>query len=74
MKQLPEVGYLRLPQIVGDAHRNIPAIIPVSKSAWYAGMKTGLYPKSFKLGPRTTVWRVADVMQLVSSESEVGHA
>lgn len=73
MKQLPEVGYLRLPQIVGDAQRNIPAIIPISRSAWYAGMKTSLYPKSFKLGPRTTVWRVADVMQLVSEKSEVGH-
>lgn len=74
MKQLPEVGYLRLPQIVGDEQRNIPAIIPVSKSAWWAGVKTGRYPKSFKLGPRTTVWRVADVMLLLSETSEVAHA
>lgn len=74
MKQLPEVGYLRLPQIVGDEQRNIPAIIPISRSAWYAGVKTGRYPKSFKLGPRTTVWRVADVMQLLSENSEVAHA
>lgn len=74
VRNLPEVGYLRLPQIVGDAQRNIPAIIPVSKSAWWAGVKAGRFPKAFKLGPRTTVWRVADVMQLVSAESEVGHA
>lgn len=74
VREIPEVGYLRLSQIVGDAQRNIPAIIPVSKSAWWAGVKTGRYPKSFKLGPRTTVWRVADVMQLLSEKSEVAHA
>ena len=74
VREIPEVAYLRLSQIVGDAQRNIPAIIPVSKSAWWAGVKTGRYPKSFKLGPRTTVWRVADVMQLLSEKSEVAHA
>jgi predicted DNA-binding transcriptional regulator AlpA len=74
MKQLPEVGYLRLPQIVGDVQRNIPAIIPVGKSTWWAGVKTGRFPKAFKLGPRTTVWRVADVMRLFSETSEVAHA
>lgn len=74
MKQLPEIGYLRLPQIVGDAQRNIPAIIPISKSAWWAGVKTGRFPKAFKLGPRTTVWRVDDVMELLSDNSEVAHA
>lgn len=74
MQQLPEVGYLRLPQIVGDAQRNIPAIIPISRSAWWAGVKTGRFPKAFKLGPRTTVWRVSDVMQLLSEKSEAAHA
>lgn len=74
MKQLPQFGYLRLPQIVGDTQRNIPAIIPISKSAWWAGVKTGRFPKAFKLGPRTTVWRVDDVMQLLSETSEVAHA
>lgn len=74
MKQLPEIGYLRLPQIVGDVQRNIPAIIPISKSAWWAGVKAGRFPKACKLGPRTTVWRVADVMQLLSEKSEAAHA
>lgn len=73
-RNIPEIGYLRLPQIVGDTQRNIPAIIPISKSAWWAGVKTGRFPKAFKLGPRTTVWRVADVMHLLSENSEVVHA
>jgi prophage regulatory protein len=65
--QLPEVGYLRLSQIIGDPQANppIPAIIPVSKSSWWAGIANGRYPKSVKLGPRTTAWRVSDIRALV---------
>lgn len=65
MHQLPESGFLRLPQIIGDAKRGIPAVIPVSKSAWWAGCKSGKYPKPKKIGPRTTVWNVADIRALI---------
>lgn len=63
--QLTETGYLRLPQIIGDAKRGIPAIIPISKSAWWAGVRDGRYPASVKLGPRTTAWRVEDIRRLI---------
>lgn len=53
---LPEVGYLRLSQILN--------IIPISKSAWWEGCRSGLYPKPVKLGPRTTAWRVEDIREL----------
>lgn len=65
MLQLPSTGYLRLPQIIGDAKRGIPAIFPVSKSAWWAGVRDGRYPASVKLGPRTTAWRVEDIRTLI---------
>lgn len=65
MHQLPESGFLRLPQIIGDIKRGIPAVIPVSKSAWWEGCKTGRYPKPVKLGPRTTAWRVSDIRALI---------
>ena len=66
---LPETGYVRLPQIIGNPKSNppIPAIIPVSKSTWWNGIKEGRFPKSFKLGPRTTVWRVEDIRRLIES-------
>ena len=54
---LPEVGYLRLSQILN--------IIPISKSAWWEGCRSGLYPKPVKLGPRTTAWRVEDIRELM---------
>lgn len=69
MHQLPETGFLRLHQIIGNrkAVPPIPALIPVSKSAWWAGIKKRLYPQSVKLGPRTTAWRVEDIRALIES-------
>ena len=62
-----ETGYLRLPQIIGDpnAEPPIPAVIPVGKSTWWSGVKSGRFPKPVKLGPRITAWRVEDVRRLI---------
>ena len=68
MYQLPETGFLRLRQIIGDPHAipPIPAIIPVSKSTWWAGVRSGRYPQSVKtLGERITVWHVEDILKLL---------
>jgi predicted DNA-binding transcriptional regulator AlpA len=61
---LPESGFLRLPQIIGDAELGLPAIIPVSKSTWWQGVKEGRFPQPVKLSARVTAWRVADVRAL----------
>ena len=53
MNQLPDVGFARLPQVLG--------IIPVSRASWWAGIKAGRYPAGVKLGPRTTAWRWSDI-------------
>lgn len=60
-------GYLRINQIVGDPNADppIPAILPISKSSWWAGVKSGRFPKPVKLGPRTTAWRVQDIKALM---------
>ena len=64
---LPETGFLRLPQIVGNskAQPPVPALIPVSRSTWWAGVKSGRYPQPVKLGPRITAWRVEDIRRLI---------
>lgn len=66
---LPETGYVRLSQIIGDPKANppIPAVIPVSKSTWWNGIKEGRFPQSVKLGPRTTAWRVEDIRRLIET-------
>jgi predicted DNA-binding transcriptional regulator AlpA len=65
--QLPEIGYLRLPQIIGDPNADppIPAVIPVGKSTWWEGVKSGRFPRPVKLGPRITAWRVEDIRALI---------
>ncbi len=66
--QIPEKGFLRLPQIIGNrkATPPIPAIIPVSKSTWWQGVKDGRYPQPVRtLGQRITVWRVEDIRKLI---------
>jgi hypothetical protein len=68
MQQLPETGFLRLKQIIGDpkAEPPIPPIIPVQKTCWWDGVKSGYFPKPVKLGPRVTAWRVEDIRDLIA--------
>ncbi len=67
MRELPEVGYLRLPQIIGNPSLEppLPPIIPVSKSTWWQGVRDGRFPAPVKLGPKTTAWRVEDIRALI---------
>lgn len=70
MNLLPATGFIRLPQIIGDpkAEPPIPAIIPVSKSTWWAGVKSGRYPQPVRtLGLRITAWRAEDIRALIES-------
>ena len=64
---LPETGFVRLKQIIGDkdADPPIPAIIPVSRTTWINGVKAGRFPKSKKLGARINACRVEDIRDLM---------
>jgi len=62
---LPDVGYLRIWQIIGDERRGLPPIIPVSKSTWYQGISDGRFPAPVKLSERISVWRVEDIKKLI---------
>ena len=68
MHDLQIEGFLRLNQIVGS--KTTPAIIPISKSSWWAGVKEGRFPQPVKLGKRTTVWRMSDIRLLIAKESQ----
>ncbi len=56
---IPTYGFLRLPQIL--------ALIPISKSSWWAGCKDGRFPKPLKLSARTTVWRAEEIAAFIES-------
>jgi prophage regulatory protein len=57
---LPATGFVRLAAILGPR-----GPIPVSKSTWWAGVKSGRFPRPLKLGPRITVWRVEEIRALI---------
>jgi prophage regulatory protein len=60
---LPENGFVRLSVIL--------KIYPVSKSTWWAGIKSGRYPAGLKLSEKCTAWRVEDIRKLIASAGEV---
>jgi len=49
--------------------RMIKPIIPTGKSAWWAGVASGKYPKPIRLG-RITCWRESLVLDLMESETK----
>jgi len=66
MRTIPETGFVRLPQVL--------AVIPVGKTCWWEGVKSGRYPKPVKLSRRCTAWKAEDIHALIrniSEESEV---
>ncbi|MCX5875753.1 MAG: AlpA family phage regulatory protein [Deltaproteobacteria bacterium] len=55
---------MRLVQIIGSKKQGKPGFIPVSKSSWWAGVKSGRYPQPVKLSERCTCWRAEDIRAL----------
>ncbi len=60
----PKTGLVRLSAILAP-----DGPIPVSKSTWWAGVRSGHFPKPLKLGPRTTVWKAEDIRALFEERS-----
>jgi len=63
--QLPETGFLRLPQIIGNKKTNTPALIPIGRTSWLNGVKSGKYPAPVKINSRSVAWRVEDIRALI---------
>jgi prophage regulatory protein len=59
---IPETGFLRLPQVL--------SFIPLGKTCWLEGVKSGRFPKPIKLYGRCTAWRAEDIRALIKSLSE----
>jgi len=55
--QIDGAALLRLPQVL--------KLVPISRSAWWDGVRKGRFPRPIKLGPRTTCWRASDIFALL---------
>jgi len=56
---------LREEQIIGSLKKGIAPILPVSRSSWWSGVRSGRYPQPVKLGPRTTAWRGHEIQKIL---------
>ena len=68
MQQLPETGFVRVSQIVGNKKSNPPinGFIPGGKSTWWAGVKNGRFPSPVRMGSRCTMWRIEDIREVIA--------
>lgn len=61
--EIPKNGLVRVSTIL--------QFVPVSKATWWAGVKTGRFPRPIKLGPRTTCWYWQDILALIEKPQVV---
>lgn len=59
-------GLYRIKSIVRCKGGGSP-IIDVSAATWWAGVKSGRFPKPIHLGPRITCWRGSDLLALIEA-------
>lgn len=53
-----QIGFLRAKQIL--------ALLPVSRSTWWEGVKTGRFPAPVRMtGGKITFWRKRDIAELL---------
>jgi prophage regulatory protein len=55
---------LKLPETIGDKKHGIAGYIPMSKSKWYAGIKTGIFPAPLRIGSGS-FWRLSDIQKVI---------
>ena len=65
--QLPVTGFVRVWQIVGSKSKNIPALLPIGRTTFLDGVKSGRFPKPIRLGVRIVAWRVEDIREVITN-------
>ncbi len=64
---LPDkAAFVRLPKIL--------KLLPISKSTWLTGVKSGYFPKPVRLGKKITAWRVEDIRKLINGPEDGGES
>lgn len=53
---------MRLPDVL--------RVIPLGKTSWWEGVRSGRFPKPVKLSARCTAWRAEDIRQLIKILSD----
>lgn len=68
MNKQSQITSKRLMRITEIIAPNGP--VPIGRSTWWEGVKSGRFPQPIKLGPRITVWREEDIEALLANGIE----
>lgn len=55
----PDIGFVRLPQIL--------RVFPISRTAFLTGVRDGLYPKPVRIGAKAVAWKVEDIRAMLTT-------
>jgi prophage regulatory protein len=59
---IPDTGFVRLTQVL--------EVIPLGKTCWWEGVKSGRFPKPVRLSARCVGWKAEDIHVLIKMLSE----
>jgi predicted DNA-binding transcriptional regulator AlpA len=65
--QYPAGALLRVSQICRNTKTGQPGLLPINRATWYKWIAAGRVPEGRKLGEKTTVWPIEQVLN-------IGHA
>ncbi|MGX9365935.1 helix-turn-helix transcriptional regulator [Desulfoplanes sp. PS50] len=63
VRELPADGLLRASEVL--------QYLPIRKSTWWAGVRSGIYPQPVRLSRRTVAWRATDIRHLIDHGIEI---
>ena len=52
--------------------RQVEQLVSLSRSALYAAVKAGSFPRQYSIGPRSVAWKKSEVLAWVEARPQVG--
>lgn len=66
---LPDTGFIRQAQLVGNKGKGIAGVIPFSPATLWRKVGSGDFPAPIKLSVGITAWKVEDVRAWIAKHS-----
>jgi predicted DNA-binding transcriptional regulator AlpA len=66
---LPNTGFVRQSQLIGDRKKGVTGVIPFSSATLWRKVGLGEFPAPVKLSVGVTAWKVEDVRAWIESRT-----
>ncbi len=65
---LPAEGFVRVRSIITEKGR--VGVLPLGRTRWYSGVKSGEFPRGVLIAPRVRAWPVEQIRELLARMGE----